>query len=255
VSGIAAELLGDMLALYPERRYDSFNKYYFHLKMDCDYKLMDSLKLNGARVLDIGSGIPVDAILFDRAGAGAVSVDYSDEGFRHPWTRELVKRYPGSYDFVISDAVNLPFGDETFDVVVSLSAIEHLRHSTYRAWIEEMRRVLAPGGHMVLVTSNRLAFPYAFAVDFYNRRGTWNRPPENTFWPWQLESELGGLGFRVTKYATDGCFHHRRDLGGMDLPGIGKEWSIRLSKFFYLFHHWIPLRWMGLRMGFLAEKV
>ena len=251
---LAAGMLREMLELYPERRYDDFNRYYFHLKMDCDYRLMDRIDFEGARVLDIGSGIPVDAFIFDRAGALAVSVDYSDEGFLHPWTTRLVESYPGRYKFVVSDAVSLPFPDESFDAVMSLSAIEHLRHSTSRAWIEEMRRVLVPGGVMVLVTSNRLALPYAFAVDYYCRKGTWNRPPENTFWPWDLAGELRNMGFRVTHYATDGCFHHRRDLGGMDLPGLGRKWSIRLSKFLYCFHHWPPLRWMGLRMGFLAEK-
>ena len=49
---------------------------------------------------------------------------------------------------VLADAHRLPFGDTTFDIVYSVAVLEHVQ----RPWLvaDEIRRVLKPGGHVVL---------------------------------------------------------------------------------------------------------
>jgi ubiquinone/menaquinone biosynthesis C-methylase UbiE len=47
---------------------------------------------------------------------------------------------------------NLPFVDESFDLVVCLWVLEHLKNPA--ATLGEVRRVLRPGGHFVFVTPN-----------------------------------------------------------------------------------------------------
>ncbi len=51
----------------------------------------------------------------------------------------------------------LPFGDASFDVVMCLEAIEHIEPSSALAFLAECRRVLRPGGLIVLSTPLRSA--------------------------------------------------------------------------------------------------
>ena len=44
----------------------------------------------------------------------------------------------------------LPYGDGAFDLVYALSVLTHLPESLQDAWRAELRRVLEPGGHLVL---------------------------------------------------------------------------------------------------------
>ena len=51
------------------------------------------------------------------------------------------------------NAMELPFGDACFDVVLLFEAIYYLHGA--RAFFEEARRVLRPGGHLLIATVNR----------------------------------------------------------------------------------------------------
>jgi SAM-dependent methyltransferase len=56
---------------------------------------------------------------------------------------------------IVADAHHLPFADETFDVVICTEVLEHL-HTPEQA-MSEFRRVLKPGGRLLLTT--RFIFP------------------------------------------------------------------------------------------------
>jgi SAM-dependent methyltransferase len=46
----------------------------------------------------------------------------------------------------------LPYADATFDAIYSVSVFTHLPEPLQHAWIAELRRVLRPGGHLLLTT-------------------------------------------------------------------------------------------------------
>jgi SAM-dependent methyltransferase len=46
----------------------------------------------------------------------------------------------------------LPYPDGRFDLVYALSVFTHLPEDLQRPWIEELARVLAPGGHLLITT-------------------------------------------------------------------------------------------------------
>jgi len=76
-------------------------------------------------------------------------LDYATSHYRHG--KELV--------FVCLDALNLPFHDGSFDVLISLETIEHLKYPS--RFLSECKRVLRMGGKFICSTPNKQIFsPY-----------------------------------------------------------------------------------------------
>lgn len=49
----------------------------------------------------------------------------------------------------------LPYGEGAFDLAYALSVFTHLPEAGQRAWMDEMRRVIRPGGHLIITTHGR----------------------------------------------------------------------------------------------------
>lgn len=98
--------------------------------------------LRGRTLLDVAGGDGYWAGQAARRGARAVSLDLA----RHKL--EFGRRLRGHPSLVEGDALALPFADASFDVVMSVCAIEHFDDGA--AALAEMARVLRPGGDLVL---------------------------------------------------------------------------------------------------------
>ena len=61
-------------------------------------------------------------------------------------------RLPTNTTFVQAAVPPLPFGDERFDWVISFQVIEHIRRD--REFLQEVKRVLRPGGRFIVTTPN-----------------------------------------------------------------------------------------------------
>lgn len=110
----------------------------------------------GARVLDVACG-PGN---FTRDFAAAVGPDGLAVGIDASPTMlaRAVRDTPrGEAAYVRGDAVRLPFEDASFDAVCCFAAL-HMFEEPERA-LDHMRRVLAPGGRIALLTSRRRAAP------------------------------------------------------------------------------------------------
>lgn len=59
----------------------------------------------------------------------------------------------------------LPFADSEFDAIVSLSVFSHLTRHYQEVWLEEIRRVLKPGGLFAASTHGRYAGRWIFPRD------------------------------------------------------------------------------------------
>jgi ubiquinone/menaquinone biosynthesis C-methylase UbiE len=106
----------------------------------------------GARVLDCGAGEGYGAeLLADRASM-TVAFDAAPEAVA--WARAKYGWRPNLY-FVTGDASALPFGDESFDLICCFQVLEHLARPVQ--FLADARRVLAPGGTLVLSTPNAAA--------------------------------------------------------------------------------------------------
>jgi ubiquinone/menaquinone biosynthesis C-methylase UbiE len=103
----------------------------------------------GELVLDVGcnDGLML-AVMREVYGTRGVGVDFS----RAAVSSAAACRGEGNV-FFSADALNLPFADETFDVAVSYSVMEHV--SDHARMVSEMARVLKPGGRLLVFTTCR----------------------------------------------------------------------------------------------------
>jgi ubiquinone/menaquinone biosynthesis C-methylase UbiE len=98
--------------------------------------------LSGKRVLDVAGGDGYWAGQARARGAEAVSIDLA----RSKMVYGATLRHPPA--LIECDALALPFAEGGFDVVMSICAIEHFDDGGQA--LDEMARVLKPGGHLVM---------------------------------------------------------------------------------------------------------
>ncbi len=96
----------------------------------------------GERVLDIAAGTGTSSEPFADADIDVVPADFSIG-----MLREGRRRRP-DMAFTAADALQLPFADETFDVVTMSFGLRNV--ADVHAALEEFRRVTKPGGRLVV---------------------------------------------------------------------------------------------------------
>lgn len=109
-----------------------------------------------ARVLEVGCGIATDGARFARAGAIYTGVDASGRALELAERRFGLERLRGS--FARASATALPFADDAFDLVYSHGVIHHIDDT--QAAVDEMRRVLRPGGAAIVMVYHRSSLNY-----------------------------------------------------------------------------------------------
>ena len=109
----------------------------------------------GREVLDAGCGAGYGcAILLDAGAARCVGVDISPEAV------EAASESHGEregIEFVVGDVGQLPFADDSFDLVTCFETIEHVE--AQERVVAELARVLRPGGLLVISSPNRSEYP------------------------------------------------------------------------------------------------
>jgi ubiquinone/menaquinone biosynthesis C-methylase UbiE len=122
-------------------------KYHYHLP-----PLFDRLaaEFPGGSLLEVGCSMGNDTIQFARRGMRVTGIDITEAAIELIQARFQMEGLPG--DFRVADAENLPFDDNTFDVAYSFGVLHHTPDTA--GAIEELRRVLKPGGKAVVMLYN-----------------------------------------------------------------------------------------------------
>ena len=105
----------------------------------------------GQAVLDIACGSGFGLVMLIDAGATPIGVDYDAEPL------VAIRASLPNVRLVRGDGTRLPLESASIDQVVSFETIEHVPDA--RAFVVELRRVLKPGGRLVLSTPNRAFGP------------------------------------------------------------------------------------------------
>jgi ubiquinone/menaquinone biosynthesis C-methylase UbiE len=131
----------------------------------------------GKQVLEVGVGLGTDFVRFVRAGADATGVDLTESAV------ELVRRrleLEGlDAEVRTADAEALPFADGAFDLVYSWGVLHHTPET--RRALDEVRRVLAPGGEARIMLYSRRSW---FAL------GVWGKTALLRGRPWRSFTEV-----------------------------------------------------------------
>jgi ubiquinone/menaquinone biosynthesis C-methylase UbiE len=127
----------------------------------------DFASARGLKVLEIGCGLGTDGAQFAEAGADYTGVDLTDAAIALARKRFELYDLPGS--FRTADAENLDFADESFDLVYSHGVLHHTP-DTQKA-IDEIHRVLRPGGRAVIMLYHRDSYNYRVNISLLRRAG------------------------------------------------------------------------------------
>ena len=106
----------------------------------------------GEKVLDVGCGTGTDAIAL-RAKVGhrgeVVGIDAAPEMIAV--ARDKATKQGADIDFRVGLIEEIPFPDDCFDLVLSSFMLHHLPDDLKRKGLAEIRRVLKPGGCLLVV--------------------------------------------------------------------------------------------------------
>lgn len=106
-------------------------------------------------LLDVGCGTGSLALMVAGAGLGGrvVGLDYAEKMCRLADGKANGARLNGGVKFVRADSEHLPFASAGFDVVTCSNSFHHYPHQV--DVLSEMRRVLRPGGRLMLIDGFR----------------------------------------------------------------------------------------------------
>lgn len=99
---------------------------------------------NDGMLLDVGSGNGQHIRKLRNSVQYIVGIDRNIKGITSAYSYNR----PGNADYMVGDALALPFKDQTFDLALSICALEHFADDT--AAIREISRVLKKDGRFIL---------------------------------------------------------------------------------------------------------
>jgi SAM-dependent methyltransferase len=146
-------------------------------------------------IVDLASPGPADRLLDVACGTGLVSKGFAGRVGRRVGldiTEAMAGQAAAHLDeLVIAPAERMPFPDESFEIVVSRQGIQFM---DLPAAIEEMFRVLAPGGRLVLV--NLCAYGPHDSAEYFEILRLRNPVRRHFFLPGDVENMARTAGFR-----------------------------------------------------------
>ncbi|HUG84188.1 MAG TPA: class I SAM-dependent methyltransferase [Euzebya sp.] len=104
----------------------------------------------GRRVVDAGSGEGYGSAMLGQVAASVTGIELV------PAVVDHARRAHPDQTFVMADICDTGLPDAEADVVVTLQVIEHL--PDVGRFLTETRRILRPGGQLIVATPNRLTF-------------------------------------------------------------------------------------------------
>src|SRR5262245_3536386 len=179
---------------------------YLTSKLRSDYTLMERVGVDGKSVLNVGCSFPIDEIYYARKIGTWVGIDLSPQsvdGARTILERELHPDLAKKFTFQVADACDLPFDDNTFDVSLNMSTIDHIPSPEARQKaVDEMARATKPGGYVILTGPNWWCLPYAAGIRKMLRENTLHYGYTTMFSPKQFQ-KMGRLaGLRPVSFAS-----------------------------------------------------
>ncbi len=159
------------------------------------------------RVLDIATGTGDLALAIQRA---LPEVDVMGTDFCRPMLDVAVKR--GLCNVLEADAMNLPLPDASFDVATVAFGLRNM--ADYEAALREFRRILKPGGHLLVLDFSMPAGLFAGPYRLYLHHVL----PKLAGWVTGNSAAYDYLGESIEAFPRDAAFLALLEKAGYTIP-------------------------------------
>jgi len=138
---------------------EKYSKEYFEAIEEFRYTIEPEIfsfaqftRFRGKKILEVGVGAGTDFLQFVRAGAEVYGIDLTQESIEN--TQKRLNLYSlSAKDLRVADAENLPYEDDSFDLVYSWGVIHHSPNPI--RCLEEIIRVTKPQGSIKIMIYHR----------------------------------------------------------------------------------------------------
>ena len=211
------------------------------------------VRLNDARILDVGCGIGAYVEKFVALGAHAFGVDVDVDKLSDARHEKSLDRLA----LAVSEA--LPFPNNFFDAVLLHEVIEHVADD--RQTICEAHRVCKPGGHVIVFAPNRW-YPFETHGAYFGKRYVFGNIPLIGYLPDVLRHKFAphvrAYTIRDIRALFDGLdgalLTHTQIYPGYDKIARRSAMLARLLRGATYFLEHTPLRMFGLSHFVVWEK-
>lgn len=133
--------------------FDDLDEYRFD-KLNYLPRVVDFSAYRGKNLLEIGCGVGIDLVHFAENGAVVTGVDLADTSIELAKKNFELRGLKG--DFYRLDGENLPFSDNSFDVVYAHGVLQYTENA--QKMVDEIHRVLRPGGEAIMMVYNKISW-------------------------------------------------------------------------------------------------
>lgn len=148
---------------------------------------------DGLKTLEVGSGSGADSVQLAARSTSVTCLDNSEKAIS--LSKKLFKEQKQQGNFIIGDAFNLCFKDNSFDIVFNAGLIEHFKDPSQI--IQEMKRV---SRKYVMVWVPQKYHPYTIMKHQKQKQGTWEMGWETEYTFFQLKKLLERNGLKVVDF-------------------------------------------------------
>ena len=165
---------------------------------------LDLIRPSDRAIVDIGCGEGITLEKIHRAfpDRDAVGVDAEPENI------DICKKH--GCNAIKGDVYNLPLPSSSVDVVFFMEVIEHLIYP--ETAIQEIHRVLVPGGRLVVVFPNDLVFKVARLLTLRFREAVYDPGHVRQWTPREMKNLLEAKGFSLKFYRNIPFYFWRTSL-------------------------------------------
>jgi ubiquinone/menaquinone biosynthesis C-methylase UbiE len=225
--------------------------------------IQEYVQLPGKKIIDCGCGAGQYVVGLLASGVDAWGVEYEISK-----VSQFQKAYPELSERIsVGDIEHLTFKDKSFDMALLNEVLEHIPEEMKA--LEEVKRVLKPGGTVIIFSPNRL-YPFethptwlknsTFKLPIYLRLtpyiplGLGNRLFDysaRNYWPAELRRLVEQAGFQIAH--TDYMWQTFENISG-NQPGIVAPLRPMLRKLFSVLERTPVIRASGVSQVIVANR-
>jgi 2-polyprenyl-3-methyl-5-hydroxy-6-metoxy-1,4-benzoquinol methylase len=164
--------------------------------------LTNSLK-SGMKVLEIGCGTGFLTKEIVKKSVQLIAIDISEELI------EVARKtiLDSNVEFIIENAYQMSFDDQTFNAVIGSSVLHHLDVDLA---LKEIYRVLTPGGYIAFTEPNMMNPQIALQKNIPAlKKALGDSPDESAFFIWSIRKKLKKIGFSEIEIIPFDFLHPR----------------------------------------------